>query len=420
MNAPTIERIRAQFPAFTACSDVLLDNAGGSQVPRSVADAMHAYMLSTYVQLGADYQTSRASTRIVARAHEMTEVLMGVGEVGKVILGPSTSALLAMLADCLARSPAERDEIIVAETNHESNIGPWVRLNDRGHRVRLWRVDREAQACPIDHLRAMLSERTRLVAVPHVSNILGKVEEIGEIVRLAHAVGARVVVDGVAFAPHRAIDVRAFGVDWYVFSMYKVFGPHMAALYGTHEALRELEGPNHFFIAPDDVPYTFEVGGVSHEACAAWLGLWTYLEFLAGEREALDPERFHAPLPFERAVVERAFARVRAIEAPLQERLLDALGERGDVRLIGPAHAGESRVPTISFAIPGRRSREIAHRLNARSLGVRFGHFYAHRLCEAMGLDPADGVVRISLAHTNTFEEVERVLDELAGALAIA
>jgi cysteine desulfurase family protein (TIGR01976 family) len=393
-------RLRRSFPALGS-AELLLDNAGGTQVPRAVADRVRDYMLSCFVQVGADYATARAATATVARARTAVAALLGAGP-GQVALGPSTSALCAMLADCYRRAPrTTRNEIVVSEAGHEANAGPWARLAREGFEVRTWRLDRARQECPIEELERLVSDRTLLVALPHVSNLLGRIERLEEATAIAHRAGARVAVDGVAYAPHRALDVAAWGVDWYVFSIYKVYGPHMAALYGAKDALAEVEGPNHYFVDRRDVPYKLELGGVLHEGCAGILGLCDYLPAVVDRA----PEA-----PLRRQTVVEAFAAFDALERPLTERLLGYLRGRDDVRIIGPAEAGERRVPTVSFVHATRSSKEIALAANAAGLGIRYGHFYAHRPATALGLDPDDGVVRVSLVHYNSPEEVERLI----------
>lgn len=404
-----IEAIRASFPAIGRSEDVFFDNAGGSQVPACVADAIRDYMLTTYVQLGADYATSRACSGVVSRGHDFVKTFVNGDGIGEVALGPSTSALCAMLADCYARAlDPERNEIVVCECGHESNVGAWVRLKERGYEVRFWRMDAEGGVgCPLDGLTPLLSEKTRLVCFPHVSNILGHIEDAKAIVDAAHGVGARAVVDGVAYAPHRAVDVKALGADWYVYSTYKVYGPHMGALFGTHEAFAELEGPNHVFVAKDAVPYKFELGGVSHEGCAGLCALGDYLGVLSGREGACD-----------RSTVERAMEVMAALELPLQRRFIDWLASRHDVGVVGPLATGATRVATISFThTGGKSSRDIALACNERGLGVRYGAFYANRLCMALGLEASDGVVRVSMAHYNTMDEVERLIGVLDGVL---
>lgn len=401
---------RACFPGLHG-ADVLLDNAGGSQVPVDVADRVRAYYLEDYVQLGADYRTSRRAVATVDAARAFARQLCGVEADDPVILGASTSALCAALADAHARAPIDgRDEVVICDAGHESNIGPWARLADRGYRVRVWRADPATGDLSLEDLDALLSERTRIVAVHHVSNILGRIEDVPAIVSRAHAVGARVVVDGVAFAPHQAVDRAGLGADFYVFSTYKVYGPHMAILCGSKDAFAGLVGANHYFVPESDVAYRFELGGVSHEGCAGLLGTRDYFARVAGV----------SPADLDRAGVERAYRAFAAWEQAPMQTLLGALSRRHDVRLIGPATADPGvRVPTVSFVVRGRSSRDVVLACNERGFGIRYGHFYAHRLVEALGLEPADGVIRASLVHYTTQEEVDGLLatlDDVLGA----
>jgi cysteine desulfurase family protein (TIGR01976 family) len=402
-----LDRIRSRFPAL-AGDTILLENAGGSQVPAVVADRIRDYMLHTYVQLDADYELSRRCTEIVAAAHEFVAVLVNGTATGTVVLGPSCTRLCGTLADCYAEILEPGDEIIVSEAGHEANVGPWTRLGGRGLTVRTWPVDPASMTCRLEDLEPLLTPRTRIVAFPHVSNLLGGIDDVAAITRLVHDAGARVVVDGVAYAPHRAIDVAAWDVDWYVYSTYKVYGPHMAALYGRRDALDELPLPNHFFIGRDEGAYAFEPGGACHEGCAGVLALGEYLNELAGRP---------GDAPVDRATVTAAFDVMTACELPLQRRLLDSLGGRPDVRLIGPADAGPGRVPTVSFVQPGRSSREIAEAVCRRGIGIRNGHMYAYRLCEALALEPGDGVVRVSAVHYNSPAEIERLVEVLDDVL---
>lgn len=405
LTLPSRADVRAWFPTLTK-GFAYLENAGGSQVPAVVADAIREYMLSTYVQLGAGYPQSTRATEIVREAHEFIELFMNARPAGRAVLGPSMTALSTILANAYAEVMKPGDEVILAQTNHEANAGPWARLARRGVTVKLWRVDPRSFQCPLEELSALLSPRTKIVALPHVSNLVGEITPIEEVVKAARGAGARVVLDGVAFAPHRAIDAAALGVDYYLYSTYKVYGPHMGVLYGRDDAFAEIEGPNHSFIPKDDIPYKFELGGASHEGCAGLLALRPYLAFLAGGG-ALD-----------RASIERAFAVMDALERPLTRRVLDYLASRTDVRLIGSPRADDARVGTISFVHARRSSPEIAAAVNrAEDIGIRFGHMYAIRLCEGLGVDPKTGVVRISLLHYNTEEEIERLIGALDRAL---
>jgi len=398
------KRLRSQFPALQG-KTIFLENAGGSQVPAAVANRIRDYMLTSYVQLGAGYELSQRATAVVQEAHDFVRLLMG-GHEGEVILGPSTSGLIQMLADSYARVLEPGQEIIVAQTGHEANVGPWVRLERLGMKIRWWEMDPETLTCSLDHLDELLNERSAIVAFPHVSNLLGEIVDIGAITGLAHQAGAKVVADGVAFSPHRSMDVAGWGVDWYAYSTYKVYGPHMGAMWGSAAAVAELTGPNHFFI--DDVPYQFELGGVSHEGCAGILGLADYFKVVAD----VGPDT-----ELSRAEVEQAFEVMTACEQPLITELIGYLDSRSDVRIVGPGHDGIDRVGTVSFVHSSKSSREITEHVDRSGVAIRHGHMYAYRLCEAAGLDPDDGVVRISLVHYNTLEEIDRLIGVLHEAL---
>jgi cysteine desulfurase family protein (TIGR01976 family) len=394
---PEQEQVRHQFPAL-AGQTVFLENAGGSQVPGFVADRMFQYLTRTYVQLGAGYPLSQQCTATVDDAHEFARTFVNAGE-GQAILGSSSTALLNILADSYSRVLQPGQRIILAETGHEANLGCWKRLEQQGVQIVWWRMDRESLECPLADLKELLDDRTALVALPHVSNLLGGIVDLAAVTAIAHAAGARVVADGVAYAPHRAIDVRAWDVDWYVYSTYKVYGPHMAVMYGKAEALAELTGPNHFFIPDHELPYKFEPGGANHESCAGLLGLGDYLKFLMGADSC------------DRKVVEQACARMQAWEDPLIARLLDYLNNRKDVRVIGPGKGGPGRVGTISFLHDSKSSREITEAVDRTDIAIRHGHMYAWHLCDALGLDLEDGVVRVSFVHYNTVEEIDNLIE---------
>lgn len=402
---PTISEIRAQFPAL-ASGFAFLENAGGSQVPACVSGAIRVYMERCYVQLGAGYPASVEATETVERAHRFANRFMNGEGIGTTVLGPSTTQLCTMLAECYSRSLRPGDEIIVCEAAHEANYGPWLKLRRAGVEIREWKVDPEAilqgsgKSGPLEGLSNLLSDRTRLVAFPHVSNLLGEVVDVPAVTGLAHQAGARVVVDGVAYAPHRAIDVRAWDVDFYAYSAYKVFGPHMAAMFGKEEAWAELEGPNHFFLPHD--AYKFELGGPSHEACAGLLALQLHLAFLTdtvvGE-EAL-----------EREAIQRAWQTAQRHEDPLRDRLVSYLASNPRVKVVGPGPDGPDRVGTVSFVHERLSPPEIVAATDAAGIGIRYGHMYAYRLCQALGIDTKTGVVRVSLVHYNTDVEIDRLL----------
>ncbi|MFA6043934.1 MAG: aminotransferase class V-fold PLP-dependent enzyme [Phycisphaerales bacterium] len=410
-TTPSLSQIRAQFPALES-NIAYFDNAGGSQLPRCVIDAMRNYLESSYAQGGASYEPSLRATANLKAAHDLVKMFLNVPVGGEVILGASTTALCHLVANAYADARSEgaapaRDEIIVSSAGHEANVGPWSRLTNRGFKVTLWPTEKhdDGQWRPsMATLAKLVSNRTRLVAMPQVSNVLGEIWDVAAATRIAHAAGAKIIVDGVAFAPHAAPDMQAIGCDWYVYSTYKVFGPHMAALGGTREAFAELTGPNHFFIPRETLPNKFELGGCSHEGCAAINALTPYAAFLAGEDANTPPSR---------GLFERAFGVVRELEAGLLSRLMTYLAAKPRVRLVGPGPESRNRVCTVAFVHNTRRSGDIATEANAQGLGIRYGHFYSKRLIDELtpefGLLPDQGVVRVSLQHYNSVEELDRL-----------
>lgn len=396
------DRIRAAFPSL-ADEIVFLENAGGSQVPGVVADALRDYMLQSYVQLGAGYARSQRATATVDAAHEWIGRLMRASQ-GHVILGPSTTTLMHMLSDCYRRILRPGQSVVLAQTGHEANMGPWRNLARDGVDVRIWPVDPQRMVCSIESLDQVMDDQTALVCFPHVSNLLGEIVDAKALTDRIHAAGARVVVDGVAYAPHRRIDCEGWDVDWYVYSTYKVYGPHMAALYGRSDALAEITGPNHFFIGDDEIPYKFELGGPNHESCAGLLALERYFADLL----EVDPGR-----RLDDDALDRVFELMTALEIEPTRRLVDFLQSKSKVRIVGPAHADESRVGTVSFTHAEHSSRAITEVVDGSGVAIRHGHMYAYDLCRGLDIEPEDGVVRVSLLHYNTPQEIDRLIEVL-------
>eukprot|EP00854_Cymbomonas_tetramitiformis_P024919 gene24919-30385_t len=324
---------------------MFFENAGGSQTPDVVCDAIHRHMLHDNAQLGAGYPRSSRATATVEAAHQFMLTLMNGNDIGEVVMGASSSALLATLGQAMGATFSPGDRIIIDETCHEAQVGPWIKLKEQGIDVVFWRCSRDnGAALSFEALQELLIPSTKLVAVTHVSNLLGAVLDLHRVVQMAHRVGAKVVADGVAYAPHRAIDVKAWGVDFYVFSNYKVYGAHgMATLFGRHEAFRGLTGPNHFFIPSEETRYKFELGGVSHEGCAGVLALRVYLNILLGRA----PDAI-----IDREVVEEAFSLMRELEAPLTHRLESFLSKHSEFSVVGPsAGSGRDRELIVNKAL---------------------------------------------------------------------
>lgn len=402
-----LDFIRGQFPALSN-EWALFDNAGGSVPPRQVIARVTEYMSRYGVQLGASYRQSAEASALVAEGRKAAARLLGAAP-EEVVVGGSTTMNTFALAKAIAPWFAPGDEVVVTNLDHEANIGSWRRLEEVGVVVREWRFRPETLALELEDLEPLLSPKTRLVCFTQCANIAGRIHDAAAICRRVHAAGALVLVDGVAYAPHRHVDVKALDADFYLVSLYKIFGPHVGLLYGKREHLLRARNINHFFFSDSEVPYKLQPGNVNHELTASLPGILDYLEAVDrhhhGELEGtVELESF----------IARAFDLFERHEEELARPLMEFLGSRRGVRVLGPATADRAvRVPTIAFVVEGRKSAEIPAALDQECLAVRFGNFYAYRAMEALGLEPSDGVVRVSLAHYNTTEEIERLMTAL-------
>jgi len=400
--------VRGRFPAL-AGPFTYFDNGGGSQILQPVLDRLNDHLVRRNVQLGASYPLSVAAGEALEEAQRAVANLIHARDPSEVVMGSSTTALLRMIAGSIGRTLEPGDEIVVTSGDHEANIGPWLELERVGARIRWWDADPESGELERAGLEPLLSARTRLVAMTHTSNILGSINPVREIAELVHRSGALLCVDGVGFAPHRAVDVQAFGADLYAFSFYKTFGPHHAVLWGRRDLLRELPGHGFGFVSEDDVPYKFQPGNVNYELSVSVLGILDYLAELE-TTEGASPRGANVP----RSTVETAFDRIALHEEELIRPLMALLATRDGVRVIGrPEPDRGSRVSIVSFVSSRRSSRDIVTAVDAHGIGIRHGHFYSERLVDRLGIEGPDGVVRVSMVHYNSPAEVDRLIDAL-------
>ena len=403
--------VESQFPALGGREFAYLDNAGGSLVLQGVADRVRDFLLTTSVQHGASYSKSQQAMARMAAAQQSVMRLINASRPEEVVMGASTTALLRILGIAIGETLSPGDEIIASVSEHEANYGPWDLLKRKGVKIVQWPIEPDSYRLDPQRLASLMTDRTKLVCCTHASNILGTINPIREFADIAHAHGAKICVDAVAYAPHRLVDVRALDVDYYVFSFYKVYGPHLAVLYGRYDDLVALPGQNHFFIEPSRTPYKFQPGNVNYELSYGCIGISEYLVKL-GRRSGNVHED-------ERVAMEAAFDLITAQEEVVCRRLLDFLNAIPSVRIIGEKTAdGGLRVPTVSFTARNRSSAKIVSAMDSYNIGIRYGDFYARRLVEHIGLQSKDGVVRISMVHYNTIEEIDRLVERLVPLLS--
>jgi len=391
--------VHSHFPGLK--SDwVFFDNAGGSQTAQSAIDKITEFLTHRDVQIGGSYDVSLAAAEALMDGRRAIQTLVNAARPEEIVFGHSTTALVQILANSMRSQFEPGDEIIISIADHESNIGPWDRLREYGVVIKFWPIDATTHELRLEDLDALMTERTKLVCVHHVSNILGQVNPIAEYAQFVHERGAKICVDAVAYAPHRLIDVQAWDVDYYVFSLYKCYGPHVAVMYGKYDNLAELDGQYHYFYGKDKVPGKLEPGNPNYELAFSAVGILEYLTALGEHVGGTGTPR---------AKLEAAFAAITKQEDALTDRLLAYLGKRNDVRVIGTRdNVASSRVPTISFKIENQDSGTFTKAMDDYGIAIRFGDFHARRLVENLGEDGDNGVIRVSMLHYNTMEQMDR------------
>lgn len=377
-----------------------MDNAGGSQIARQAITGVQEFMTGCNVQLGADYSTSQEAARRVAQAQSAITTWLNARRPEEVIVGPSSTWLTRLLSLQLMQTWQAGDEVIITDVDHEANRGCWLDLQAQGIVIRHWTVNTQSHELETAELKKLLSHKTKLVCCTHVSNIYGHINPIKEWTEIVHQYGAKICVDGVAYAPHRLPDVQDLDVDYYFFSFYKTFGPHQAVLYGKHQCLKRLPGINHHFIK--DTPYRFQPGNVNYELMCGIHGAIRYLQKL-GQQEKRNTSL--------RDDLITAYRVMADYEETLIEPLTEFINNHGNMHIIGDAIADKSqRVATLSFTHNQLSSQEIVQSANRQGLGIRYGDFYAVELINTLGLRDQQGVVRASFAHYNSPEEVNQLV----------
>ena len=403
-----LDYIRSQFPGLET-DWVLFDNAGGSQILKPVAERINNHFYTSNVQLGGSYPHSRLAEERHNKGHQALANWINANDPREIVLGSSTSLLIRILADNFRRLWNKGDEIIVTNLDHEAYIGGWRQLEEEGFVIKEWRVNPETFNLEKEELEKLLTERTRLVAFSAASNVVGTINPIKEFTETANANGSLVCVDAVAYMPQRKIDVKYTDVDFFVFSFYKTYGPHYAMMYGKLDLLESLPGNNHFFIP--DPPYKFQPGNYNFEFAWGMGALPEYLEILAEKHGYTEVKENISKLDF-------IYSLIAEHEEELAGKVLDYLNNRSDIRIIGHKSADRVlRVPTISFVQDKADSEQITLRTDKYKVAIRWGDFYARRLIDDHGFAPQKGVVRISMVHYNTFEEVDRLIEALDRSL---
>ncbi len=390
-----VDAVRRDFPAL-AEGLAHFDGPGGTQVPSAVSGAVAEAMRSAVSNRHGPFASSHRADGLVDEARAAVADLVG-GDPAGVVLGQSMTANTYVLAGALARTWRQGDEVVLSRLDHDANIRPWVQAAARtGLAVRWAEVDPETTELAVEQYDALLSERTRLVAVPSASNAVGTRPDVRAIADRAHAVGALVHVDGVAGTPHHPADMRELGADLYATSAYKWYGPHLGCTVADPALLEKLR-PDKLLPSSDDVPDRFELGTPS-------------LALHAGVTAAVDWIASHGEGTTRRERVLSAMRSLAGHEAVVFGRLLDGLAARDDVTVVG---APARRTPTVAFTVAGRSPQQVSGDLGDRGVCVWAGNYYAVELMTALGLEHSGGAVRAGVVCYSTAAEVDRLLAAL-------
>ena len=381
---------RERFPGL-ADGWARLDGPGGTQMVDSAIDAMTDWMRSgRTANEGGMFPHARASEEIVEEARASVARLLGADARG-VAFGPSMTAMTMRFSAAVGRTLSPGDEIVCTRLDHDANVRPWLIAAERaGAVVRFAEPEAGSLELPASAVEAVLSERTRWIAITAASNAVGTVPDLAGMVALARGAGARVYVDAVHAAPHRPLDLGSLGADALACSAYKWFGPHVGILCARPSLLEEL-APDKLRPSPDTAPERWELGTLPFEA-------------LAGVAAAAD------------YVVSMDWDEVRAHEEGLLADALSGLGALEGVTLLGGAR---DRTPTLMFNVDGMPAREVAAALASERVAVWHGNYYAWELECHLGLAP-HGAVRAGFVHYNSREDAERLVAAVGSVAAAA
>jgi len=399
----SIEEIRRYFPALARNHNgypvAYFDGPGGTQVPRTVVEAMNDYLYRHNANTHWAYPSSEETDAIIDSARMVLADFLNASPT-EIVFGANMTTLTFHLARALGRAYERDDEILVTELDHHANIAPWRTLEKEcGVKVRMVKMIPETGELDWDDFSRQLTTRTKLVAIGAASNALGTINDVRRAGEMAHSLGAKIFVDAVHYAPHASVDVRDWDCDFLACSAYKFYGPHIGILYGRHDLLDSLDFPK-LIPAPDSAPERAETGTQNHEG-------------IAGAAAAVDFLASLAPRQTRRECLHTALRQLHERSGALIRQLWTGLQETGRVRLYGPP-PGTARTPTIAFTLDSVPSIDVAEKLAERGVFLSHGDFYAMTIVERLGQTP-HGLVRAGFACYTTPEEVDRLLAGVRG-----
>ena len=396
---------------------IYFDNPGGTQVAQQVIDAMVTYFREANANTHGAFLTSNRTDQIIAEARTSMADFLHAASPNEIVFGPNMTTLTFAFSRAIGKILQPGDEIVVTILDHDANVAPWIALQERGVIIRTVDVHPENVTLDMEDMRSKITNRTKLVAVGYASNAVGTINDIATIIRWAHEVGALAWIDAVQFAPHGPIDVQKIDADFLLCSSYKFFGPHLGILYGKAEHLEKFPA---YKVRPasNSIPDRWETGTQNHEALAGLVGVIDYLAMIGRENGSRYRQLFSANSETgsyhgRQLELKVAMQALMDYERGLSAQLLAGLREIKGLQVYGVTDTKQLalRVPTIACNIEGYSPRELAERLASQGIFAWDGNYYALGIMERLGLESKGGALRLGMAHYNTINEIDRVLE---------
>lgn len=402
--------IRRQFPSLDRPA-VFLDNPAGTQISKQSLDRINRYLLEHNANHEGMFETSRRSDEVLHEAHAAMADFLNASRPEEIIFGNNMTTLTLHMSRSLARMLQPGDNLLVTRLDHDANISPWMLIaEDKGCNLLWVDIDVENGTLDLDDFAKALEKRPKIAAFGYASNLLGTVNPVKRLTKMAKDAGALVYIDAVQYAPHGPIDVQEIGCDFLACSSYKFFGPHAGALYGRYDLLNELKA---YKVRPasNELPYKFETGTQNHEGIAGVLGALEYFEWLGNQFGGEQAQVWKAAgFSGRRLTYKQAMTTIRAYEVDLSKALIGVVESVPGTRIYGVTDLNrlDERVPTVSFTLDGKDPEQVADAIGKQGCYVWNGHNYALAIVERLGLLDAGGMIRVGPVHYNTIDEIER------------
>ena len=413
-----LEQIRGKFPALnindSGVRRIYFDNPAGTQVPTEVIEAVQKCMIESNANIQGGFETSNRVDKILDEFHQSMADFLNATSSEEIIFGQNMTTLTLHISRSIGRLLSKGDEIILSRMDHDANISPWLLLaEDIGLSVKWLSFDTEKYEFDLNCLENLLSDKTKLICIGGASNLLGTINDIKSICKIAKKANALTYVDAVQLAPHVSIDVQDIDCDFLVCSAYKFFGPHQGILWGKRQLLKSLS-PYKVRPATSELPGCFETGTQSHEGMAGTTAAVNYFAWIGreyAETYQIENKYKNERTKFVHAALDYLFEYEKLLTIDLIEGLQNI--KNVQVQGITEKNALDRRLPTVSFSVIGLNPSLVAEELAKENIFVWSGHSYALEVVKSLNLLDKGGVLRTGPVHYNTINEVHEFLEIL-------